>query len=392
MSSQFSTSTFVKSTFQPKLRLMKTYINTKKVYYALIAFGGLLLIAYIFILTFNFNRGDATTSGAIGDAFGGIAAPFIGSAGVLLTFLAFWVQYEANQRQMKVYEEQRKDIQRERFENKFYELLRLHKENVNEIEIIEAKLKGRACFQYFLKEVFGLHSIITLMNPSNESLFHLSEEDKIKFAWNLFLNGVTDRVNSKFFNANFYKPTDGNDHFNKTIEIAKAASGRWKDSFQGFLGGDGLFDKEFRKLPPLYFIYTPFEGSGSQLGHYFRHFYQTVKFIDQSEVLDEKEKMNFIKTLRAQLSNHEQAIIYINSLVNPGKKLWKDYQDSEKISRYMLDYKLIKNLPFHLVDFTINPKHKFKEELKEANPDKDNKWLNEKTFQAFEELENLMSF
>ena len=64
-------------------------------------------------------------TGEIGDIIGGTTAPFIGFMGIMLTFLAFWVQYQANINQ-------RTDISMERFENQYYEMLRLHKENVQE--------------------------------------------------------------------------------------------------------------------------------------------------------------------------------------------------------------------------------------------------------------------
>ena len=44
-------------------------------------------------------------------------SPFIAIAAAILTFFAFWVQYKAN-------EQQKIDLKVERFENKFYELLR----------------------------------------------------------------------------------------------------------------------------------------------------------------------------------------------------------------------------------------------------------------------------
>ena len=41
------------------------------------------------------------------------------------------------------------------------------------------------------------------------------------------------------------------------------------------------------------------------LGHYYRHIYQTVCFVDKQEILSEKEKYSYVKMLRAQLSDLE---------------------------------------------------------------------------------------
>ena len=63
-------------------------------------------------------------TGYTGDTLGGIMNPYIAITGVIFTFLAFWVQYKAN-------EQQKRDLQIERFENKFYEMLKIHRDNVN---------------------------------------------------------------------------------------------------------------------------------------------------------------------------------------------------------------------------------------------------------------------
>jgi hypothetical protein len=219
----------------------------------------------------------------------------------------------------------------------------------------------------------------------------IESDDRIKFAFNLFYHGVTgDRINSKFHREKF--TNDDDSAFRKVLDTLDAASSRLIKGYFDNVGGPDSFDKVLNEITDIKFEYKPFIGHGSQLGHYFRHIYQMVKFIDQSPIINTSEKQNYLKTLRAQLSNHEQAILYINSLVNPGKKLWSDKnKETGKISRYIVDYKLIKNLPFHLVDFTIAPNVKFKEELKKAYPDKDDKWLSEATSEAFEELENLIA-
>lgn len=53
---------------------------------------------------------DFSNTGEIGDTIGGIMGPFVAIAAAILTFLAFWIQFKAN-------EQQRMDIARERFEN-----------------------------------------------------------------------------------------------------------------------------------------------------------------------------------------------------------------------------------------------------------------------------------
>ncbi|MGG7468147.1 hypothetical protein ACVVIH_12105 [Chryseobacterium arthrosphaerae] len=59
----------------------------------------IILLSYIYIashLNWGFNMGDKNQ---IGDAIGGISAPFIGISTCILTFIAFYVQYDFNKKQ-----------------------------------------------------------------------------------------------------------------------------------------------------------------------------------------------------------------------------------------------------------------------------------------------------
>lgn len=91
-----------------------------------------------------------------------------------------------------------------------------------------------------------------------------------------------------------------------------------------------------------------FSGNQYLLGHYFRHMFQTVKYIDQQSlwILSKSEKYDYIKTLRAQMSNYEQALFFINSLTQLGEK-WEFRKKNGK--ELISDYNLIKNLPQHFI-------------------------------------------
>lgn len=67
---------------------------------------------------------DFSDSGQVGDTIGGIMGPFIAIVASLLTFLAFWVQFKANQ-------QQRYDIAVERFESNLFQMLQMQESIVN---------------------------------------------------------------------------------------------------------------------------------------------------------------------------------------------------------------------------------------------------------------------
>ncbi|MNJ43120.1 hypothetical protein D3C77_381130 [compost metagenome] len=61
-------------------------------------------------------------------------------------------------------------------------------------------------------------------------------------------------------------------------------------------------------------VYEKFMGEAySDIGHYFRYIYQIMKFIDKSK-LSEDEKSVYMNILRAQFSNYELLLLFVNCL------------------------------------------------------------------------------
>ncbi|MGN7203812.1 putative phage abortive infection protein [Pedobacter sp. SAFR-022] len=89
-------------------------------------------------------------------------------------------------------------------------------------------------------------------------------------------------------------------------------------------------------------------GHQFKLSHYYRHLYQTVKFINDQDVFNFCEKYEYAKTLRAQLSTPEQYLLFFNSISNIGRE-WEFKQIDgtyDKRSYYLITkYNLIKNVP-----------------------------------------------
>jgi len=88
------------------------------------------------------------------------------------------------------------------------------------------------------------------------------------------------------------------------------------------------------------FGYVPFEGHQSRLGHYYRHLYQMVGYVDQQTI--DIDKYEYVKTIRAQLSTHEEALLLINSLTPVGKDWWQ--------KDLIVTYRLVQNLPRDFFD------------------------------------------
>jgi len=130
------------------------------------------------------------------------------------------------------------------------------------------------------------------------------------------------------------------------------------------------FDKTNMDLTSLNSTYKNwFTIHNSDLGHYFRHLYHIVKFVDRNPYFElVKDKLNFINNydylgiLRAQLSNGELVLLGLNGLSTQGQKFYP----------YIEKYELLKNINLeeHLPDVYLRrvPKPKLiKENYKHLN-------------------------
>jgi hypothetical protein len=305
---------------------------------ALIIFA-FLLIVFSFIAPIIFTQPSGKVvfgndTGVIGDTIGGIMNPFIALAGVIVTGLAFYMQLRANQIQIsnfkKELDAQKDQNKLSQFESQFYEMLRLHKENVNEIEvevteirqdsnpfgggsetknILKKQIKGRDTFIFFSNELEISYKAYLESIGENSPLFNFS------IPYKGFFNGI-DTIDSHtaFFNslntakkANMFKYLD--DDSEQIISITK------------------VFEK-----------HVLFEGHENKLGHYYRHLFHTVKFIAHQDesFIPYHEKRKYLRLLRAQLSNYEQSMLFYNSLAYAPE--W------ERGNKFFSDYRMIHNL------------------------------------------------
>ncbi|MCG8806455.1 hypothetical protein G1K75_12415 [Tenacibaculum finnmarkense] len=329
---------------------MDSFINNKKfqnfITPVIIILLLILTLPYIFT---QYSIIDFTNTGNIGDTIGGILGPFIAIVAAILTFLAFYIQFEAN-------EQQKHDLKIERFENKFYELLRLHKDNVNELSLSE-NINSRKTFVHLNDELRTCYKVCEFCYDENYKKYNI---DLLKFSYNIFYYGIgsiSDKYLFKIFNDNeklFYEKV-------KTHLILFQKKYNHLSTVHPQPSSKIYVYQEKPNYISLNLLYSPFNGHTSRLGHYFRHLYQISKFVlnDNSKLeFDDSQKYEYLKTLRSQLSDHEQLLMYYNSLAF--------YESEWKV--LFTKYRLIKNIPIPLADFGKSPEKYFSEEIKN-NPD-----------------------
>ncbi len=342
---------------------------------------GLLVSGYFFYrLSHNYNVfGDGpillNDTSHVGNFIGGVVGTMFSFAGFLILVLTL--------------NDQNKSTQKERFESKFFDLLRLHRENVKELEEgnnSSGRKELRDIFMEVLKckedliTVFSKRKIEQVYTQSYLQSFqqklsqtnpdiNLLELAKINTAYLITFYGVNadGRQTIKSLLEGKYKPQFierilefiamkprlESDYFPKWEKVMKLSSKssrvnafelirrlRNSEKLDNGLSREliqvveeNMYDSDYEKF---------YAGHQYKLGYYFRHLYQTFTFIDQQSLLNKEEKYFYAKILRAQLSSHEQALLFVNSLSMLGLA-WDLCPVKE--TRLITRYNLIKNLP-----------------------------------------------
>lgn len=292
---------------------------------------------------------DFTETGQIGDTIGGIMGPFVAIAAAGLTFLAFWVQYRAN-------EQLREDITVERFESKFYKMLDIHIQNVGYLKIGDKT--GAVVFKQLITHYHKLFSLISKLVTEE---IMICGYERCKPGESEYADFIRERV-------------PGTAKFKELVNIL--AYGYFfygKDYYISDNRGDlARFNSLIRRSFNEYLKKEKLqiEGYNNSLGHYYRHLYHTISYIAKmdSGVISEKQKYEYAKMLRGQMSDEEQLLLYYNSLSIPGQNWNVNHKNERKQYNrenmgYIARFRMIKNIPNLNTICGLNPKDKYAEEI-----------------------------
>lgn len=338
---------------------------------------------------FGANKIDFQVTGQVGDFIGGLLGTIINAAAFYFLYLTLNEQRLENSKQALT-------NQKESFERKFYELVSLHRANVIELkyrkngELYEA----RSVFKILVEEFTEcLHEVIrfTKMYPQMhdeeinpryfEKLKKIKRENKLRasvqelalinLAYTIFYYGVTEESETTYLHM--FRGKYKHNYTNKLKHFLQLKSR--KEDVQSFSKWRAFVSQDVQHMKEEFeAIYENrrnvrpnpdaaqtadnlssekyYTGHQEQLGHYFRHLFQSFKFISIQETLSDTEKYFYAKTLRAQLSTHEQLLIFFNSISSLGLK-WEYIAETEKnfpdipLEQFKLisKYDIIKNVP-----------------------------------------------
>jgi hypothetical protein len=240
---------------------------------------------------------DPETAGQLGDFVGGFIGQIIALTGLCFLIATFRTEFSRSRH--------------ERFETKYLEFLKLHRDNVAEMELQQTR--GRRVFVLILDEWRCILNITrSIAQDENQNI---SQLELLQVAYYVLFYGVGPN-SSRMLKASLVG-------FDKTF-ISTLIN---------------RFEKPFLKEDVRVrcgFPYLPFDGHQSRLGHYYRHLFQMVRYVESNSPIDIRQEQ-YTRTIRAQLSTHEQALLLLNSLTPMGAEWW---------NRRLIDrYRLVHNIP-----------------------------------------------
>lgn len=286
------------------------------------------LITHGIILTPEGKNPDMDLTGGIGDFIGGSVGTVFSLASALLVVLTLREQEEQN----------RKD----RFAQSFYEMVRLHRDNVISLHLPKGASKpfvGREVFSELLEDYGKTYNLIH------------------SYCENLIAKSTSKAIHDYLIDSN-----------KRNIFEMKIAYGYF------FFGSEEYKLQQVSKVEVdiindiknlLHFNNYTISSHNVLLGHYYRHLYQTVMMLVNENGLSEKEKYSYAKQLRAQLNDDEQLLLYYNAMSETGADwLYTKHRNISQPDKMcpMARFCMIKNIPFNKKIYGVNPKQKFEKE------------------------------
>tara|TARA_R110000868_G_scaffold306734_3_gene568093 strand:+ start:21721 stop:22890 length:1170 start_codon:yes stop_codon:yes gene_type:complete len=322
-------------------------------------------------------------TGQFGDYIGGVVGTLFTCAGTLLIFVSLRLQVQENSKNA--------------FEASFFEMLRLQRENITELDYRKYKDDGfieyenrqvvseifkefKECYREIKKysKVKSIDDCLStkyknrlseICNETNVKV-NLLQLAQIDLAYSVVYYGLSSEgesiVRAKFrtwfkeaylFRILFLlkiKPKKQNFTRFKSWKLVRNLPVRelhlLVDELYGIRDAPqktGNLSQIAKKLDLNHTYEKYYGGHQFRLGHYFRHLFQSFTFLINHKSLTEDEKYSYGKMFRAQLSTYEQALLLVNSLSSLGMK-WEyvpDINEKGNPIRLISYFNVIKNIP-----------------------------------------------
>lgn len=378
-------------------------------YWPLVLSAVIFLLAIIyFMCSLPFNDGSGVRNHDVFADFGTFINGLFGTIISLLSCILIYITFDSQRRSSRD-DEQRQRIffQTERFESRFFEMIKSNREMVFQMEYeipdeytpVDSQLKkhngnkhhfivvrGQKVFVQMYKQIRqALEECNWLLNEYKDTSSLFKNEEVENKELNLLSTYYEAKNESLFFRIHwinivylcvfFGLSEDGQKSLNrilkekynpelvdKIISTLKIKPVKWSDFWgsyckqkeQSFVSlKNGHIPFEGRKYEKYY------GGHIHRLGHYFRNTFTIYNFINTRNFLNFQQKYSYAKQFRSQFSTYEHALFFYNSLSSLGR-IWdidanknEEKSDEQEINlpnkQLITKYNLVKNLPSEFV-------------------------------------------
>ncbi len=306
----------------------------------------IILIIFSFFAPFIFTRHsfssvfDFTETGAVGDTINGLMGPFIAIAAALLTFFAFKEQIKANALQKEATDVQIKKDEILAFENKLFQLINFHRENVNDLKLKKYDKAGALIISEGQDAISALRftlSVVTFLLskiPNVEKKFTKMEMQI--FSYLIFTHGDSLATNNWFKKRiDFAKYANQIADINYLIKTIDEINGIELNAS----AGNSYYLQKLIKEKKDVILLPIHKNIMNYLSRYFRQIYQIYLYIDKQDFLSDKQKYEYAKIFRTNLTNSEQELMY-NNIISPFGAKWlendfiRKYKPFKNVSSY----------------------------------------------------------
>lgn len=295
---------------------------------------------------FDFWKFDQVT-GSVGDTIGGTTAPIVGLISIFLLVVTLWEQKKSNESQLKY-------MRDEKFESTFFNLL-------NEQREIQKTLRARfwglarnnvtkTVEKYvFAQEIFSMaHYELDILFKSfdKDDYIHGYDSDEISE----ILESVYDEM---YVGMNLPQELE-EENAAALAEVQTNALCAYFNDLYKVSNADFLRYKSLSAEQKIAFVYSKFFKRRDNCGHYFRHLYRIMAFVQYCEEKElkasnpkntnevrDKYKM-YAQFIQAQMSSEELLMLFYNSFCFP------------KTKELIIKYNLLENLN---IENLIKPEH-----------------------------------
>lgn len=323
--------------------------------YVCVGIGLLVLVGFLYLINETYNIGGKLTpeemsqTGQVGDFIGGVIGSVWALAGVFLYFSALKLQQQELKSQRVEMATNQKLLDQQLFENTFFNLLKTQdsiRDSINarfyhisldktfKLAVTSDDVNGMNFFNRSIIEYRNLYNFVSSHNFKKASVCEIDEE--VGFQLDYFYDAVNDVIidNEHYDDVKLWA-------INQYIGILYGSN---ENTFKTV--HESKDEREYCAYAYWLFFYK-YEFC---LGHYCRHFYNIIKYLDDykqkllsqldSQSVDyeqEKKRINdkihhYFSFAQASLSSSELVMLYYNVLLFPkAEELYKRYNIFENM-------------------------------------------------------------